>query len=133
MKPRLLAMAVQVATFGLVGVVATIVHYAVALSLTRVMPLAFANPLGFAVAFCVSYFGHLRYTFRIAGEQSNHRSRLPRFLVVALLGFLVGQTIIVLPFHSLPDWLSLLLAVTAAPVTTFIASKLWVFRQNHST
>lgn len=121
----------QLLAFASVGVAATIVHYAAALIASQWLPVTFANPIGFIVAFFVSYFGHVRFTFQLKGEERRHRHRLPRFLVTAVCGFLTGQTILVTltSFTNAPDWLALGIAVASVPVITFALSKLWVFRK----
>jgi putative flippase GtrA len=120
----------QIIRFGFVGISATIVHYCTALLLANMIPLAYANPVGFILAFSVSYFGHLRLTFGIRNNETNHAVRLPRFLVVSLLGFVVGQMVLLGSTHlrMFPEWLSLLVAVATVPVTTFVVSRSWVFR-----
>lgn len=120
----------QLATFGLVGITATAVHYATSLALSQIMPLAYANPLGFLTAFGISYFGHLKLTFRVAASESRHSTRLVRFLGVALIGLLAGQTMLLTLSRAgmLQDWQILLISVAVIPVTTFIVSRFWVFR-----
>lgn len=120
----------QLATFGLVGITATAVHYVTALALSQVIPLAYANPVGFLAAFGVSYFGHLRLTFRVAVSETRHTTRLTRFFVVAMLGFLAGQTMLLTLSSTgvLKEWQTLLIAVAIIPVTTFIISRFWVFK-----
>ena len=124
MSSKLRELIRQVATFGLVGIAATAVHYGTALAVSQVIPLAYANPIGFLAAFSVSYFGHLRLTFRISAQDSNHRMRMIKFFVVASLGFLMGQTILLILASTdrFPEWLTLLIAVGAVPVTTFVIS-----------
>lgn len=122
----------QLATFGLVGIAATAVHYFTALAVSFVLPLAYANPFGFLAAFGVSYIGHLRLTFRIDDQESNHGPRLMKFFAVAFAGFLVGQGALLgmlSRFPMLPEWLVLMLAVGIVPVTTFLVSRFWVFRK----
>ncbi|MFN3314024.1 MAG: GtrA family protein [Hyphomonas sp.] len=122
----------QLATFGLVGITATAVHYGAALALSQLMPLAWANPLGFVAAFGVSYLGHLKLTFRVAASESRHATRLSRFLAVALLGLLAGQTMLLTLSKTgrLEDWQTLLVSVAIIPVVTFIISRVWVFRSS---
>lgn len=121
----------QVATFGVVGIAATGVHYATALGCAQFIPLAYANPIGFLAAFGVSYFGHLKLTFRVAAEESNHKTRAIKFFAVALSGFLMGQTILLVLSATglLQEWQTLAIAVAAVPATTFVISRLWVFQQ----
>lgn len=122
----------QLVTFGLVGITATAVHYVTALAVSQVIPLAYANPVGFLAAFGISYFGHLRLTFRVAAEESRHSTRMTRFFVVALLGFLAGQTMLLTLSSTglLKEWQTLLIAVAVIPVTTFVVSRIWVFQSS---
>ena len=118
----------EIAVFIAVGLLATAVHYAVALSLTVLLPLTLANPCGFAVALIVSYLGHARLTFSAMAGQISHRERFPRFALVALGGFALNQSIVlILSQTTLPNWLVLGVALAVVPFATFIASKFWVF------
>ena len=54
----------RISLYGLVGIVAAIVHAGVLLGLGLVMPLWAANPLAFLAASIAGYLGHARYTFR---------------------------------------------------------------------
>lgn len=119
----------ELALFGVVGMVATAVHYCVALALTFWLPVTWANPAGFAAAFLVSYFGHARMTFHVPIDQRDHSRRLPRFALTALSGFLVGQAALLLLNAStmLPDWLALAAALGTAPVFVFLVARAWVF------
>ncbi|MDO1585587.1 GtrA family protein [Rhizobium oryzicola] len=118
----------QIAFFAAVGLLATAVHYAAALLLTRFLPLTLANPCGFAVALMVSYFGHARLTFSAVAGQGRHVRRFPKFILVALGGFIINQSIVfALSRTVLPNWLVLGIAIAVVPVATFIASKFWVF------
>lgn len=119
----------QAGVFALVGLVATGVHYLVALALSLAMPITWANPFGFLVAFGVSYFGHGRLTFRLKEGEHHHRKRLPRFALTATAGFLIGQGILLAlrAATPLPDWLALGIALGVVPVFTFVTSRIWVF------
>ena len=119
----------QAGVFALVGIAATGVHYVVALGLSLVMPVTWANPFGFLVAFGVSYVGHGRLTFRLSADDTQHKKRLPRFALTATTGFLIGQGLLLAlrALTPLPDWLALGIALGVVPVFTFVTSRLWVF------
>jgi putative flippase GtrA len=121
----------QMAAFAVVGIAATVTHYLVALAASGFLPIAYANPVGFVVAFFVSYAGHVHFTFQLKGEERRHRHRLPRFAVTAVTGFLIGQAILLTltRLTDWPNWLALGIAVGSVPVITFVLSKLWVFRK----
>lgn len=131
MSSRVRELVRQVATFGMVGIAATAVHYFTAFGASQLIPLAYANPIGFLAAFGVSYLGHLRLTFRIPAQESNHRMRMIKFFAVALLGFFTGQAVLLALAATgrFPEWLTLLVAVGVVPVTTFVISRFWVFAQ----
>lgn len=120
----------QASTFAIVGLLATAVHYVVALALSMAMPVTWANPFGFLAAFGVSYFGHGRLTFRLSADDRNHSQQLPRFALTATAGFLLGQALLALlgRFTPWPDWISLGLALGTVPVFTFAVSRIWVFK-----
>lgn len=125
----------QFLLFGLVGGSSTAVHYLLALALSQVMTLPWANPVGFISAFLVSYFGHSYLTFRLEQAQQKHRKRLPRFALVALGGFCMTQVIVVTLSSqtTFPNWLILAIALAVVPVLTFVAAKFWVFEKREST
>jgi putative flippase GtrA len=120
----------QMLAFAAVGLAATLTHYCVALLAAQSLPVTWANPVGFIVAFFVSYGGHVHFTFQVKGEHRRHRQRLPRFAVTAATGFLIGQAILLVLTRLTDgsDWLVLGLAVGSVPAITFLLSKLWVFR-----
>lgn len=125
----------QAGIFALVGLVATGVHYVVALALSLAMPVVWANPLGFLMAFGVSYVGHGRLTFRLQNGEHQHRKRLPRFALTATAGFLIGQAILLVlrALTPFPDWLALGIALGVVPVFTFVTSRFWVFSPSQKT
>ncbi len=118
----------EIAVFIAVGLLATAVHYAVALSLTVLLPLTLANPCGFAVALIVSYLGHARLTFSAMAGQISHRERFPRFALVALGGFALNQSIVlILSQTTLPNWLVLGARLPWCRSQPSSLRKFWVF------
>jgi putative flippase GtrA len=121
----------RVVRFGMVGVIATVVHWLVTVSVTELFqmnPLV-ANAVGWGTAVAVSFVGHWTVTFR-GHESSLLRSGL-RFLGVSTLGFAANSLIYgaLLAINPLlyPFWLSMTLALVA--VMTCLLSNLWVFRR----
>ncbi len=51
--------------FGIVGVLATLLQYAVYLAMLRFAGAAIANTVGYAVSFVFNFFASTRYTFRV--------------------------------------------------------------------
>lgn len=116
--------------FFAVGTTAAAVHYVVGLvaySLVGLSP-GFANAIGFAAGFPVSYSGHRYWTFESTREP--HAAALVRFLVVALTSFLANQTLLLLAVRwlPLPFWLLLGAVLLLVAVGTYLLSRFWVFR-----
>lgn len=118
----------QLLFFGVVGITATITHYIVALLCHEWLgvTLYIANLVGYLSAVSVSYFGHGKLTFRV--ELNN--AVLRRFVIVSITAFLVSEGLLYVMEDVLlwPHRISLAVVVAIIPVTTFILSKLWVYR-----
>ena len=121
--------------FGIVGVAATFVYFAVTTALGRppigMDPIA-ANTLGVAVSLSVSYFGHHRYTFRALGE---HERYLPRFLIVTAGLFLLSTAAMAIARYV---WILDHTVVTACiamcyPVVSYLLNLLWTFSHKASS
>ncbi|WP_440028783.1 GtrA family protein [Chromobacterium amazonense] len=119
----------QLFWFGVVGVSAMLLHFALvtlALVPLGVAPLV-ANVLGFLGAFQISYWGHRRFTFE-AGHVP-HRQALPRFFSVSCLSFCVNEALyfLLLRYAPLDYRASLAIVLFAVAVLTFALGKLWAF------
>lgn len=119
----------QLLRFLLVGAAATCAHYVVALISANAINLYAANLLGYLMAVAISYFGHQRFSFRLAAEAVSHREQLPRFVLVSLSGLALSYLILLLVREAFgaSAWLSLAAAVGLVPVYTFLANKYCVF------
>lgn len=120
----------QVMRFALVGAAATCTHYVVALISAIHIHIYGANLLGYLAAVAISYFGHQRYSFRVAAEDVSHQRQLPRFVAGSLGGLALSYLLLALmrDLVGAPNWLSLAVAVGLVPVYAFVLNKLWVFR-----
>ena len=116
--------------FIVVGLAATLVHFAVAIALVETDQLApfWANIPTFFTAFLVSYVGHLKWTFGVAGH---HQQRLPRFLSIAMLAFGLNQLIIHLAVDriGLDYRLGLAIVVLTVPPIVFFAGRAFAFAE----
>lgn len=115
--------------FGMVGTLAALVHLFMVMLLVeqaRLSPLR-ANVAGFGVAFLVSYGGQRYFTFH--DGDSPHRQALPRYLVVATVGWLLNQSLfaLLLALTPLPYPLALGLVLALVAGLTFVLGRHWVF------
>lgn len=130
MNSRYTALFFQLTRFGIVGVLAAIVHTSVVISLVQwgKQPPLLANILGFASAFQLSYWGHRLFTF--AARDIPHRISMSRLLFIQLINLTMNEALFFIFLqYQLPYILALILVQTILPVFTFISSKLWVFRR----
>lgn len=117
-----------VPAFFVVGATAAAVHQLVVVALTEAgwLAPAWANLPGFAIAWCVSYLGHRRFTFE---SSRPHIEAAPRFLAVALLAFAVNQLLFMalLRFTPLHYAVALFLTLITVAAGTYLMSKRWAF------
>lgn len=120
----------QLVLFGVVGVSAMLVHMGMVWLLVErfAQPPLRANVFGFLVAFGVSYLGHGRLTFK--GHGADVGASLPRFFLVASLGFAVNQSAyaLLLARFGPQSYLPLLaLVLIGVALLTFVLSRTWAF------
>lgn len=118
----------QFLRFSLVGALATVLHMAVGVTLIHAgwSPLL-ANMFSFVIAFLVSFMGH--YGFSFPGHGMTLSTSLKRFVLVAVCGFMVNETLLagLVRFSSIPGVWCLILSTATAAILTFIASRNWAF------
>ncbi len=120
----------EIGRFGVVGVGATLVHFAVltlAVEQTRIPP-SLANGLAFLCALSVTYLGQSLWVFR-------HRSRhgadqLARFGVSLGIGMLANVAIMAVSVHALGLGyrVGFVLGLILVPALSFVINRYWVFR-----
>lgn len=124
-----LAQHASVFWFGVVGALAALTHYCVAVVLEYQSASAHvANVSGFLSAFPVSYFGHRFFSF--ASQNAPHTQALPKFFLVAVTGFMANHLMLLalLTFMSLPFWLALAIVMVVVAVSTYLLSRFWAFK-----
>lgn len=114
----------------MVGILATAVHVAVAYFTGTFgdFPPQLANLFGFLVAFMVSYFGHLHYTFQ---PQASSDRYFRRFLILSGLSFLTSSSVVFFLTHTVGlnfVWAMVGVAVIV-PGVSFLAAKFWAFTE----
>jgi putative flippase GtrA len=119
----------QMLRFGMVGGLATFVHMVIGTIMIQSGwdPLS-ANMIAFAIAFLVSFVGHLGFSF--ADQDISTPDALWKFAIVALIGFGCNETLlaILLSNDVLSDTISLWVSTGSAAILTFVLAKFWAFR-----
>ncbi len=132
-----LRLALQYARFGIVGLTATAVYtiaFVFWIEAAGLAPLV-ANVAAFCVAVMVSFFGHFYWTFRpdrqsgVNSPSAQAGTALPKFVVVALSGFLLNSLIVFLVVNvlALPYPYAIVFMVSIVPILTFAMNRLWAF------
>ncbi len=118
----------QAGRFALVGSGATLVHLVTGGILVAAgVPALAANLPAFLISFGVSFLGHWRYTFPDGGIALNRALR--RFLLVAILGFSLNESILaVLLRITGAEVAALFCAVMISAAATFVLGRNWAFR-----
>lgn len=116
--------------FGVIGIAATTLHIGVVWALvgSTQLPALLANLIAFLCAFVLSFTGNYIWTFSAPGSPGK---AMRRFFLISLSAFLANSTLLAAILAS--GWLSPRLAAVASasvvPGITFLASRLWGFRQ----
>ena len=124
---------VQITRFGLVGVLATVVHATIFSVLvgTGSMPSALANLMGFLGAFIFSFLGHSRFTFQTSGVgRAGTLHYFWRFMLVSLAGLGLNALIVylVIEMVGLHYMVATAGIMLITPGLTFILAKFYAFR-----
>ncbi len=126
-------LATQIGWFVIVGCAAAATHWLVVVAcvaLGQLAPLV-ANVVGWLVAFCVSFTGHYRLTFR---HQHAPLARAAfRFFLVSALGFAVNEASYAVLLRTTAIRYDILLAIVLVGIAgmTFILGRFWAFRRSH--
>ncbi len=118
------------ARYGIVGVLASVVHASIGLALHKLLGMDpfWAHATGWFGGLFTAYFGHYHFSFKDKGA---HKKRFPKFVVTALTGFTLHQGgVYLLVNHLQLDYSTQALPIlmVCVPVVTFLMSKFWVFR-----
>lgn len=117
--------------FGLVGLLSTAVHIAIfwaLLTITDITPIL-ANTLAFLTAFNISFGAHYLWTFRSPGSPGR---AIFRFFVIAISAFLANTLLLAFLIYKnyFPPVTSAIISASAVSVASFLASRLWGFKDN---
>lgn len=120
----------QIARFGVVGVLATLTHFAILWALVERGGIAppLANGAAFACAVCVTWLGQSRWVF--AGHGPVTPAKLLRFGVSLSVGLIANVAVMALATEALGLGYrtGFLIACVVVPALSFVLNKLWVFR-----
>ena len=121
--------------YGLVGVIASIIHWVVSYFVFKAFSLDFliAHSFGFFSGLLPAYFGHYFYSFK---DQQNHKDRFPKFFIISFLAFILHESgAYMLVAVAKLDYSSFALPflVIAIPVFSFLLNKFWVFSSTPDT
>ena len=132
MKP-IIHLIAQGFRFGLVGIVATLVHISVFIFCIEILEIEpiWANFPAFGIAFIVGFSGHYHWTFK----QNQHNGELLwwvnmlKFAVVSVFGLGLNSAIVYIIVNRLhlPYGYAVMLMATVVPLTAFVLSKHWAF------
>lgn len=116
--------------YGLVGVLASVVHASISLVLHEVLGMTplWSHASGWFGGLFTAYWGHYHFSFKDDGA---HKKRFPKFVITALIGFILHQGGVYLLVNQLQlDYSTQALPglMISVPMVTFLLSKFWVFR-----
>lgn len=119
----------QLCRYGVVGVLATLVHFGIGYLMHEYQGWTpfWAHALGFVGGLITAYTGHYFFTFK---DQRSHRSRFPRFVVSSLTALVLHQAGVYLLAHQLKlDYATQAapILMVCVPLATFLLAKFWVF------
>jgi len=126
---------IELTSFGLVGLTAMLVHFMSAIAAIELlgMPVWSANILAFLMAVPVSNLGHSIFTFSAerygrTGRMTGRSTR--RFLIVALSGFALNETSVLILIYqfAVPHRFALLITLVGVAGLLYLSSKFWAYR-----
>jgi len=122
----------QLASFGAIGIVATLVHVTAAYLLQAWFDANpyLANLIGFLLAFGISFAGNARLTFYYQGAISAAFVRFLALSSVSLIMTTLWMAWVVR--NGLPMSLYVLVVVLTVPPVTYLLARFWVFAPRSS-
>lgn len=118
----------QFLLFTGVGAIGTTGHYVTLVTLVQAGQIApvYASACGFVIGALINYYLNYRYTF---ASTKNHTETLAKFMLVAVLGFVINGGIMALGTETLTvNYLIVQIAATAIVlVANFTINRFWTF------
>lgn len=122
----------QILTFSLVGIINTVITYAVFVIFFKLFSVNYliSSGLGYCCGLANSYFMNRKFTFKATTKKSiGEGSRFIVVNVAALLINLLLMKIFVRGFEVLPE-IAQVIAIAGSYCINFIGNKFWTFREN---
>ncbi|MBN9221603.1 MAG: GtrA family protein [Mesorhizobium sp.] len=117
----------QIMRYGIVGLTAVAIHYAVLITLVELadMRKLVASIIGFCAAIPFNYYFQHRWVFR---SRNDHSLALTRYMIVTTLGLAINSIV----FHTglavgLPYLLAQAVAILLVTAFNFIANRFYTF------
>jgi putative flippase GtrA len=119
--------------FLLIGGLAALVHFLSLIFFVQVLEIEpnFANIYAFLIAFCCGFIGHLNFTFKTNEQTKNWKSKLGKWFLSSILGFVLNQIIFVYGTYLLGESYYVLIWIVATGIVTimtFLLAKFWAFK-----
>lgn len=119
----------QLLRFAVAGLGVTLFAASIYLALTLLLglPPLVANSFSTACGVAAGYTAHSRWSFR--AEPERRRTSIPRFLIVAGLGFVLNSTWVWIATTALPlpAWAPVPAMIFVTPLASFALNRYWVF------
>jgi len=132
LHPHRSALIAQLFSFLSVGVLATLLQYALTavFVLAGWLPLVAASTVAFLISAAFNYWANARMTFRAQGSPVRNRAQQLRFAAMVALGCALNAGLLRIAVSlGLHPVLSQLLATAGVLASNFTLSRLWVFRK----
>ena len=115
--------------YGLVGVLASIIHGVISYSFFEFLNVRYmlAHFVGFIFGTISAYLGHYFYSFK---DNREHKNLFLKFLIISTLAFLIhefGAYFLVGNMHYDYKSQALPILLVVVPVFTFVLNRFWVF------
>ncbi|MDZ7922847.1 MAG: GtrA family protein [Marinagarivorans sp.] len=119
---------IQLIKFSIVGAVATLTHYCVALISIEALHINYlaSNGIAYAAAVGCSYTGHTLFTFKT--KHTNKKAM--KFIAASLTAFALSQVTLhfLTIYTDINHRLIFLFIVLSIPIFSFLLNKFWVYR-----
>lgn len=125
-----LAEMLTIVRFGVVGIIATLVHMGGAGLLVgyQLAGVFSANLIAYLIAFWIAFSGHFFWTFQ---GRTDYRTAIQRYFVISASAFAINNILLIglVRYGLLSEVTNVVLAAGVVPVISYITSRLWGFRQ----